>query len=243
MYIVSLVLFAIWYILLPLFFAWKNRNIQPASHPEKEKIKGYRHLIAQSWGAVLAVIILCLFAGIRFTDIGLRGISFSQNIWFTVATLILCGLCFIVLIYQLIAYLLSSKYREKYREEQKEERGKDTANQVVNNLLPRSKRERKYWFFVSLTAGIGEEFVFRGFLFFLLQTIFPNMPMLLVLLSTSVIFGIGHTYQAVQGIVRTAIAGAIFGSLFLVTSSLIPAMFLHVIFDISDVFALAEDIV
>jgi len=239
MYILFLILIIIYHVVFSLIGAVRQRKKPPTSPlKEKERIKSYIRIITFGWLETLVVIILCLFAGIGFYDIGLRGISLNQNVWFTTVTLILCGLFLIALIYEMISYSISAKYRE----EKKEELAKDTANQVVVNvLIPRSKKEKRYWFFVSLTAGIVEEFVFRGFLFFLLQAIFPNMPIPLILVVASAIFGIAHAYQGWQGMIRTAIAGALLGSLFLVTGSLILPMILHFIFDISDAFSLSED--
>jgi len=239
MYIFFLVLFAIYYIVFPLVGAMRTRK-KPPDPPltEEKRIKGYIRIMAFGWGAVLVVFVLCLFAGVRFYDIGLRGMSLSQNIWFTGITLVLCGIYLFAHICEMIAYLVSPKYREG----KKEELAKDTANQVVINLLiPRSKKEKRYWFFVSLTAGIGEEIVFRGFLFFLLQAVFPNMPMPLMLVIVSVIFGIAHAYQGIRGMIRSTIVGALLGGLFLVTGSLIPAMFIHFMLDIFGAFSLSED--
>jgi len=231
-------LMIIYYAGLPLFGAVRQRKKQQdLVTTEKARIKGYIKIITFGWSAVLLVLALCLLAGISFYDIGLRGISLGQNIWITSVTLILCGIYLIAHIYDTIAFLV----KPRYREEQKEELAEKHPNGAINNLLPRSKKERGYWLFVSLTAGIGEEIVFRGFLLFLLQAVFPNMPMPLVLVPASVVFGIAHTYQGVRGMMRTAVVGAMFGGLFLVTGSLIPAMFLHFISDISSVFLLSED--
>jgi len=189
--------------------------------------------MASIWGAAFVLITLSMLSNISFYDIGFRRVNLNSNVWFTVATLALCGLFLIVLICNMIADFV----RLKRKEEQKDE----YRNKVILSLLPRSKNERINYFFVSLTAGICEEIIFRGLLFFLLQTIFPNMAMPFVLATTSVIFGIGHIYQGVLGgAVRTTITGIILGSLFCVTGSLLPVMFLHFVFDISDVFSLSE---
>jgi len=248
MYILFLVLIIIMFAVRPLIAAMRQSKKPPTPLlTENERIKFYVKTIAFGWCSALVLLIVCLLGGIGFYSIGFRGISLSQNIWFTSVTFILCGLILFVLIYRLIAYLVIPKYREKYRQEYKEDQNskfaKYTENEVVNNLLlPRSKKERKYFFFLSLTAGIWEEVLFRGFIFFLLQAVFPNMPMPFMLLIVIIIFGMAHAYQGIQGIIRTMISGALYGSLFLVMGSLILPMFLHFVMDISDVFSLAEDI-
>lgn len=214
----------------------KIKKEPPSLITEQVKVRSYTHTIAWGWGKALVVLVLCLFAGISFYDVGLRGISLHQNIWFTSITLILCGLFFVVNICCMIAYLLSSKYRKG----EHEQLAKNKAETWKEILSPRSKKEKTYFFFVSLTAGVSEEFVFRGVLFFLLQAVFPTMSMPLILVVASAIFGIAHTYQGMRGIVRTGITGAMFGALFLVTGSLIPGMVLHFIIDFEAAFQLSE---
>ncbi|MCL2592529.1 MAG: CPBP family intramembrane metalloprotease [Defluviitaleaceae bacterium] len=239
MYIFFLVLMVAYYVIQPLIVEALPIK-KPLDSPlvEKDRVVFYIKLMASSWGTVLVILKLCLLAGISFYDVGIRRIGLNQSVWFTAGTLIACGIYIIAHIYGTIALLINPKYRK----EQQENLVKNSSNGATNNLLPRSKKERKYWFFVSLTAGICEEIIFRGFLFFLFQAAFPNMPMLLVLLIASFIFGAAHAYQGIKGIRNTAIVGALHGVLFLVTGSLIPSMFMHFIVDIAAVFLLSEDI-
>ena len=241
MYLFFLSLLVFYNIVYPLIQMFRHRKNpkNPLAEPlsEMDKIIYYKKIMAFSWGQVLVISGLCLFAGISFYDIGFRGISLNQATWLTALVFSLCGIYLVANIYDMVAFLR----KPEYREEQKGELAKAVPNGSVNNLLPRSRKERKYWSFVSLTAGICEEITFRGFLFFLLQMIFPNMPMLLILAVTSVVFGVAHMYQGVRGMIRTGLVGALFGGLFLVTGSLIPAMFLHFISDISSVFLFAEE--
>ena len=241
MYIYFLILVIVFYAVLPLVgvvqTARRGRKPLDSILTEKDRVNFYIKIIANNLGQALVILIFCLLAAISLYDIGLRGISLSQNIWFTVITLIVSGGYLIARIGGMIALLVSPKYRE----EQKEELAKKNPNGAVNNMLPRSKKERWYWLGVSLTAGIGEEIIFHGFLFFILQAVFPNMPILLALAIASAIFGIGHAYQGIRGVAITAGIGALLGSLFLVTGSLIPSMFLHFILDISSVFSLFEN--
>ena len=243
-YVLSLILVIIYYVVMPLVVnpligvVQKRKNLSAPPITEKIRVDSYIKIIAWGWGSTLAVFILCFLAGISFNDIGLRGISLSKNIWITSITLIVYGVMLIANIYCIIAYLVSPEYRE----EQKEEFAKSTMNEATKSLVPRSKKEKRYHLFVSLTAGIGEEIDFRGFLIFLLRAVFPNTSMLLVLLVASVIFGIGHTYQGfVKGIIRTTMWGFLFCSLFLVTDSIIPGMLLHFIGNFESAFQLSEN--
>ena len=241
MYIFFLILLILYFAIYPLIIkAWRRKTpLDLNLLTENEKIRFWIKNMTFIWGITLVILVLCLFAGIGLYDIGFREIRLSQNIWFTSITLALCGLFVVILICKMIADLVSPKYRAK----QKEELANDTLNKVQISTFPRSKRERITHIFTSITAGVCEEIIFRGFLIFLLQAAFPNMPISLVLVISSIIFGCGHAYQGfLGGVTRTTITGIILGSLFLVTNSLILPMLLHFIFNISDMFSLAEDI-
>jgi membrane protease YdiL (CAAX protease family) len=94
---------------------------------------------------------------------------------------------------------------------------------------------------VALSAGVCEELIFRGFLLFLFRSIFPGIPIYLVVLIPTVVFGIGHLYQGLQGVIKTSIIGALFMCLYLATDSLILVMLLHFFMDFSATFLLSEE--
>ena len=235
MYILLLILVILRFVIYPLIGIVRQRkkSFDFTTLTEREKSKLFNRGMTSIWSATLVLIILSMLSNISLYNIGFRGINLNASIWLIVIVLTLCGLLSIGLICKTIVDLV----RLKRSKEQKAE----NRNTVILSLLPRSKKERIHYFFISLTAGICEEIIFRGLLFFLLQATFPNMAMPLVIAITSVVFGMGHIYQGfLGGAVRATITGIIFGSLFWVTGSLFPVMFLHFIFDISDVFSLSE---
>ena len=201
---------------------------------EKIKCRGYCQSIALLWGFVSVVFVMCLIGNIRLEDIGLRWISFKYNNWFTAVTLILSGLSLGFLLYQTIILLTSAKAREEAKKQL-------VTSEGAGQSLPRTKKEKWLFSFLSLSAGICEETVFRGFLAFLLQAIFPNIPIYLIVLIPSVVFGIFHLYQGLQGVIKTGIFGVLLMCLVLVTDSLILAMLLHFLLDLSSAFLLSEE--
>jgi len=92
-----------------------------------------------------------------------------------------------------------------------------------------------------LTAGICEEIIFRGLLLYILQGLFPNLSIVFILLIAFTLFGIGHLYQGIKGVINTAIVGAIFCCLYLVTNSLFLGMLLHFVMDFSSAFIIREE--
>ncbi|OGN93559.1 MAG: hypothetical protein A2Z71_10660 [Chloroflexi bacterium RBG_13_50_21] len=66
-------------------------------------------------------------------------------------------------------------------------------------------------------AAFIEELFFRGYLFNRITDLFgkERAGILIALLATSLLFGAGHAYQGVSGMVDTALAGLVLGLLYL----------------------------
>ena len=210
----------------------KIRKVSTSPSTEQSKIKGYIFNFAWGFGLVLLFSMLCLFADITFTDIGFREITQYQNIWFSTIILIIHVLFTIFTVYYIFTYLFNPSLRKKENE--------DCESVWERTTFPHSKKERIYWLFTSLATSICDEFVFRGVLFFLLQAIFPNIPILVLLAVTSILFGIRHTNQGIKGVAANVYGGALLGSLFLVTGSLIPGMVMRFIGGVSRAFPLTN---
>jgi uncharacterized protein len=98
-------------------------------------------------------------------------------------------------------------------------------------LLPRTPKERGLWVLLSLTAGLCEELLYRGFMTAYLMSIFPQVSFLLAIIIAAVLFGIGHIYQKLVGVLGTGIVGLVLGLLYFFTGSLFPSMIVHALFD------------
>lgn len=101
---------------------------------------------------------------------------------------------------------------------------------LVAYLLPRTPRERAGWIGVSLTAGICEELVFRGFLIPALLAVSGSTALAVGLSST--VFGLLHAYQGVVGVVRTGLLGLLLALPFLLTGSILPSILAHAALDL-----------
>jgi membrane protease YdiL (CAAX protease family) len=98
------------------------------------------------------------------------------------------------------------------------------------HLLPVTVLEKAWFAALSLTAGITEELIFRGFLLTALITATGSVP-LGVLLSAGV-FGVLHGYQGAWGAARPAVLGVLFGISAVATGSVLPAMAAHAAVDL-----------
>ena len=102
----------------------------------------------------------------------------------------------------------------------------------VLRMLPRTPRERRGFALLSLTAGITEEVIWRGFLLTALAVVFPHAPAWLLLLPMALVFGWAHLYQGWSGVLVTAILGAILGGVYIGTGSLLLPIVLHALVDL-----------
>ena len=109
----------------------------------------------------------------------------------------------------------------------------------IPGLLPNTAIERCAFALLSLSAGVCEEVLYRGFLIRFLHDGAAPLPLAAALLVSSLIFGLGHVYQGLKGVLMTAIAGFGLGLLFLISGSLIPVMVLHALLDLQMVYVLA----
>jgi uncharacterized protein len=103
-----------------------------------------------------------------------------------------------------------------------------TAKAVLM-LAPGSLSEMIVWVILSVTAGICEEFIFRGYLQKQFLAITGSEAVAVAL--QAVFFGIGHSYQGAKSIVTITVYGALFGMLAVYRKSLRPGMIQHAVQD------------
>jgi membrane protease YdiL (CAAX protease family) len=96
--------------------------------------------------------------------------------------------------------------------------------------LPTKPVERLPYCGLAVTAGVCEEFLYRGFAMAVLQR--AGLPTALVVILTAAFFGLAHAYQGRSGVVATALMGILFGIGRLVFDSLAPMMVWHAGLDI-----------
>lgn len=96
---------------------------------------------------------------------------------------------------------------------------------LVAALLPRTRREKVTFAALSVTAGVCEELVFRGFLLGAVLTVTNSLALALIISSGA--FGVMHAYQKPSGAARAAFLGMVLAIPFLSTGSLLPSMVAH----------------
>jgi membrane protease YdiL (CAAX protease family) len=101
---------------------------------------------------------------------------------------------------------------------------------LLLHLLPDTAGERSAFVGLSLSAGICEEIVFRGFLLAALLPVLGNT--LGAVLVSSFLFGVLHAYQSIFGVVRATLLGCALALPFVLAGSIYPAMFAHALIDV-----------
>jgi len=103
-------------------------------------------------------------------------------------------------------------------------------------LLPKNAAERVVWVVLSITAGIVEETVFRGYLITRIRQFGRLKHWIIPVVVSSLVFGAGHAYQGIGGFIIISIYGAMYAVLFIRTGSLWPCIIAHFFQDFSALF-------
>jgi membrane protease YdiL (CAAX protease family) len=95
-------------------------------------------------------------------------------------------------------------------------------------LVPHTADERRRWIVLSITAGICEEILFRGYLTTLLASGLGPVAGAAV---SCLMFGLAHLYLGARGAFRAGLAGVVMAVVVALTGSLWVAMVLHAAID------------
>jgi len=99
------------------------------------------------------------------------------------------------------------------------------AQRTRRLMIPHGGIEALLWVPLSISAGICEEFVFRGYLQRQLAAL-TRSPVAGLLLS-ALVFGVAHGYQGVSSVVVITVYGVLFGVLAHLSRSLVPGILAH----------------
>jgi membrane protease YdiL (CAAX protease family) len=101
---------------------------------------------------------------------------------------------------------------------------------IAERILPQSSVELLPYFALAITAGLCEEFLYRGFTMAVLSRV--GLQAWLVVLVSSALFGLAHSYQGRSGMVMTLIIGLAFGISRIAYDCLVPAILWHSAVDV-----------
>ncbi|HEY0401322.1 MAG TPA: CPBP family intramembrane glutamic endopeptidase [Blastococcus sp.] len=113
-----------------------------------------------------------------------------------------------------------------------EGRHAEPAAHATLALLPRSAGERRLFTLVGVTAGVCEEWLYRGFFLAVVAALAGGLPIGLLVVVAAVAFGLAHAYQGPVGILTTGLLGGVMAALYLQTGSLLLPVLLHAAIDL-----------
>ncbi len=200
------------------------RRLRRASGDELPALKllFYRRAIVMQWS--LALMVLLLWA-------------ITRRSWFSLGVIpgVNGGLIGVGVGILLIAFLLVRQGRLAPGDEEGLAQLRERTSHL-ERLLPATRRERSWFFALSVTAGVCEEVLYRGYLIWYLVAwawLFdPPHAFLLAAGASSIVFGVGHLYQGPRGAALTALVGAFLAAVYWITRSLFAGMLIHALLDV-----------
>jgi membrane protease YdiL (CAAX protease family) len=102
--------------------------------------------------------------------------------------------------------------------------------QFTQKIMPHTTRETLAFIALALTAGLSEEFIYRGFVLAVFSGVFGGSlsGIFLSAVASSIWFAAAHLYQGRRGMTTTFIVGMMFWGVRIWTGNLVPAMMAHV---------------
>jgi membrane protease YdiL (CAAX protease family) len=191
----------------------------------------YRRLLVLEWGlAVLAVAVWLSSSDVGAAGVGLRWPqAWPGPVSGAAAVLVLA---FVVLSTRALRSGALAEVAAQVRRRPGEGRHSEPPVHATLALLPRTTAERRLFTLVGVTAGVCEEWLYRGFFLAVAAAVAGGLSEPLLVLVAAAAFGMAHAYQGVAGVVTTGVLGGVLAGLYLDTGSLLVPVLLHVLIDL-----------
>ena len=192
-------------------FTHKKLNELVKSNP-KYKLIDYKKTILFLW--VLALLILVVFF-VQQEDLSLLGLSINFDINFTISLVVGSAL--------VIFLLVSSKVTPENIE---------SIEKKFNDIifyLPINNKEFKWFVLVSLSAGLCEELIYRGYLYWYLNQ-YTNIYV--SLLISNILFALAHLWSGGKNIIASFFTGLVMAGVYLFSGSIWVSILIHAGIDI-----------
>ena len=203
---------------VPPAAVWDHRRMMAklAAGDQEGRLRAYRTTIFWQWGFAVTVLVLWMATGRSWAELGL-GLGNDWRFWTVLAVAVALG----------VGSLLQERGLASRPEAMDSVR---SQLESLRDFLPQTRGELAWFSRLSITAGICEEVIYRGFLIWLLTPLWGLWP---AVLGSSLIFGLGHTYQGPKGVLKTTVVGLVVAALYVFSGSLLGPILLHAAMDLS----------
>jgi len=192
------------------------------------RLAAYAMGVITQWLLAATVVALWIHLARQWTDIGLVRPAGWQGWAATAVALVIGGLLF------------AQSAMVARRPETHAQVRAAVANYA--ELLPVRRSDLSGFSALSITAGVCEELLFRGYLVWVLSHWLGAWG---AQGGALLVFGVAHAYLGRGAVIRALIAGAVAAGLYVWSGSLIPSMLFHALLDLSSgwmgYIVLAED--
>jgi CAAX protease family protein len=234
-------LFIILAVLFPLRAAtFGYRRLARASEHELPRVRRsvYAQAAVLQWSLCAVVLVRWALAGRLWRWLGLV----PRVTW---------GLGGVLVGFAIVAGMIARQRRQALDDDEALERVRARFRHV-QRMLPTTPDELAAFYRLSVTAGICEELLYRGFVIWYLVNLtlalqhhamagggpHPGWMHLTAGAAfwpaaalSSLVFGVGHAYQGARGMLLTGVAGMFFAAVYWITGSLFAPMLLHALMD------------
>jgi CAAX protease family protein len=193
-------------------------NVGPGG--SRRRVRTYQRTIALQWAFSIPVAIVWASAGRSWSALGM---VLPSSGWRLAATMgvVVAAICLgVIQIRGVRRIAASAETRARYRA-----RFGSTAS-----MLPHSDVEYRWFAALSTTGGICEEFLFRGYLMWVLNA-YMSLPVAIAI--SAGLFTVGHLYQGGRRAVRAGGIGAGMNVIVWACGCLFPAMFIHALLNVT----------
>ena len=181
-----------------------------------DRLSMYRHTAFIQWLALAVLILTWHWLDRPYSALGL--VPAGGQGFYAALALVVSFSGFLVY-YWKQAKAMSTK--DKSRQEQ--------GLGALVHILPRTPGQLRGFIKLSFTAGIVEEIVYRGFVIWYLALV---MPLWAAVVVSSILFGLGHSYQGPGGALKTGLVGLAFGGLYVLSGSIWLPIIGHALLDV-----------
>jgi membrane protease YdiL (CAAX protease family) len=190
----------------------------------------YRRLLVLEWGLALLALVIWLSA--PGVDAGQVGLRWPQQ-WPGPVTGLVVVLV-LVFVFVSTRALRSGALLDVAEPVRRPGEGRhaEPAGASALALLPRTAGERRLFTVVGFTAGVCEEWLYRGFFLAVVAALAGGLPTWALVVVAAGAFGLAHAYQGRAGIVTTGLLGGVLAAVYLQTGSLLLPVLLHAVIDL-----------